>query len=569
MNLAPGLNRIWMWKCASAAQTFAVSTRHVASTQAAILRTILERNRDTDFGRRHGFGRVRDPRAFQERVPLSTFEDYSRDIEQVAAGRGNVLTRDPVLLLEPTSGTTGGEKLIPYTASLRRQFQRAVSAWIGNLFRQRPAARGGRAYWSISPAFGRRRRTTGGIPIGFDDDTAYLGATERWLARRLLAAPPELARLHDIDTLRYVTLRFLLAADDLSLISVWNPTFLTALLAPLQAWGERLEHDLRTGRLTPPGSTPIPASFAAGVTPLPRRAATIARILKSSASLSDIVPQFWPQLALISCWTDAAAALHLGELRQLFPGVEIQPKGLLATEGVVSIPLCDRPGAALAVHAHFLEFQEPNGGPCRLAHELAAGGQYRAILTTAGGLYRYHLHDLIQVVGFENQCPLVRFLGKGDRISDLVGEKLAEPFVRAAIDRALTISGIRARFALLVPVMDAPARYRLYIQEVASGGNGDTEQLSAALQTELEANPHYGYAVRLRQLASVEVDWLDPRGESAERVVERRLLATGKIAGAIKPAALDAWTGWPELFAPLVCRDHKSTTLRPTTAHTR
>src|SRR5207245_7561134 len=97
-------------------------------------------------------------------------------------------------------------KLIPYTATLRRQFQRAVAAWVHDLFRRRPAVRNGRAYWSISPAFGPPRRTAGGLPIGFDDDAAYLGTLERWAVRRVLAVPAEVALLADLETLRYSTL---------------------------------------------------------------------------------------------------------------------------------------------------------------------------------------------------------------------------------------------------------------------------------------------------------------------------------------------------------------------------
>src|SRR6185503_4354596 len=100
-------------------------------------------------------------------------------IERIGAGEKEVLTADPVNLLEPTSGSSGAVKLIPYTASLRAQFQRGIDAWIGDLLNAFPAVRHGRAYWSISPAFGIQRKSRGGIPIGFDDDTAYLGRVER------------------------------------------------------------------------------------------------------------------------------------------------------------------------------------------------------------------------------------------------------------------------------------------------------------------------------------------------------------------------------------------------------
>src|SRR5262249_4367209 len=187
------------------------------------------------------------PQSYQARVPLSTFEDYAASVRRVAAGDPDVLTAERVLLLEPTSGTTGGEKLIPYTASLRRQFQRGVAAWMANLLRHRPAVRRGRAYWSISPAFGPPRRSPGGIPIGFEDDAAYLGRLEQVALRRLLVVPPLVTRLTDLTAFRYQTLLYLLRAEDLTLISVWNPTFLTALLAPLEEWGDRLCSDLRRG----------------------------------------------------------------------------------------------------------------------------------------------------------------------------------------------------------------------------------------------------------------------------------------------------------------------------------
>ena len=85
------------------------------------------------------------------------------------------MTAEPVTLLEPTSGARSGEKLIPYTASLRRQFQRAVSAWIADLFWH--AAGCGRPGLLVdSPALGLQRQSSGGIPIGFEDDASYSGS---------------------------------------------------------------------------------------------------------------------------------------------------------------------------------------------------------------------------------------------------------------------------------------------------------------------------------------------------------------------------------------------------------
>ncbi|MEX0715097.1 MAG: GH3 auxin-responsive promoter family protein [Planctomycetaceae bacterium] len=560
MNSAWWLNTLWMERCRGEARAFRRATAAVAATQARVLNAILRRNRETEFGRHHGFAAIRGPDEYRQRVPLSNHDDYVPDISQIADGERNVLTRDPVRLLEPTSGSTSGEKLIPYTASLRREFQRGVAAWVFDLMRHRPAVRAGRAYWSISPALGQSRRTPGGIPIGFDSDAAYLGRLERLAVERLLVVPAAVSRIGDIESFRYATLLHLLAAADLALISVWSPTFLTALFASLDEWGERLADDLRRGMLRPPTASALPSIDVRPPRISARRAERVASILRSADSVDVKLHAIWPDLSLISCWTDAAAAGYVGGLRKLFPSVEIQPKGLLATEGCVSLPMLGRPAPLLAVRSHFFEFEECaaageaiDGGSVRQAHELQAGSRYSVVLTTGGGLYRYRLHDLVEVIGFENECPLLRFVGRSSGTSDLVGEKLSEIHVREVLDRVFAARGLTPGFALLVPILERPPRYRLYLQcDAAQVPSFAAEELAAAVQTGLEENPHYGHAVRLRQLGRCEVHMLDPAGESAWRIHECRLLERGRKAGDIKPAALDPNDDWASVFAPLV-----------------
>jgi hypothetical protein len=522
MSAAYWLNNAWLLASLPSALAFQRATTRVRATQTALLLDMVHENRDTEFGRRHRFASIQTTCAYQERVPLATYDDFAHAVERIAAGETNVLTRTPVTLLEPTSGSSGGEKLIPYTRELHRQFQRAIRPWIANLLRQRPGLRGGRAYWSISPAFGPRRASSGRIPIGFDDDTAYLGVFERFAAARLLAVPCSVARHSDLGAFRYDTLFHLLQADDLTLVSLWNPTFLTALLRPLEYWFDCLVHDIRCRNRA--------------------RADQVARILRNGGSRAEQLRALWPRLRLISCWTDAAAASYVPELRTLFPHVEIQPKGLLATEGFVSLPFFDVPGAALAVRSHFFEFQETSGTTaCRLAHEVERGGRYRVVITTAGGLYRYQLRDEVEVVGFLHQCPLLRFCGKADLVSDLVGEKLAEPFVRAVLEQIWRSRAVVPRFALLVPIRGTPPRYRLIAEGIEPMADFQDQ-----VQRALEANPHYRYACGIGQLAPVEIHLL--HGEDGWHLYERGCLARGQMLGNIKPVTLDPRSGWDEVF---------------------
>ncbi|MHC4401571.1 MAG: GH3 auxin-responsive promoter family protein [Planctomycetota bacterium] len=560
MKLAYWLNTAWMWKCRSETMTFRRATRAVAQTQADLLRTILRQNALTLFGHKHDFRTITDVRQYQRRVPLSTFDDYSDWIELIAAGVPNVLTRQPVELLEPTSGTTRGEKWIPYTRSLREQFQRAIAAWIADLMSRRPAVRRGRAYWSVSPSLGPPRRTAAGIPVGFDDDTAYLGRWERFAASRVLAVPPSVAKLPDVAAFRYLTLLHLVRASDLTLISVWSPTFLTTLLARLDEWHERLCFDVQRGIAIPKEVAESGRGVLVPVRsrPDPPRAAQLRSIFAACRSSAEKLRMIWPRLALISCWADGPAEWAVREVQNLFPWVEVQPKGLIATEAFVSLPLVGRLGAALSLLSHFFEFEEVSStgeggdksGALRMAHQLERGGRYRVVVTTGGGLYRYQLRDEVAVVGFENGCPLLRFLGKADCVSDLVGEKLSEPHVRQVLHRMFSSTDLSPTFALVVPVDGRPPRYRLYLQGLKEQHRSPTVvSLAESLEDGLSENPYYRYAVSLGQLAPAEVNLLDDASQSGRARYERRCLELGQRLGDIKPTTLDPRPGWAEVFA--------------------
>jgi hypothetical protein len=217
----------------------------------------------------------------------------------------------------------------------------------------------------------------------------------------------------------------------------------------------------------------------------------------------------WRNLRVISCWTHAAASLALPRLRAMYPHAIIQPKGLLATEGVVSIPIGNQ--HSLAITSHFFEFIDDEG--IHLAHELRGGHEYRVLLTTGGGLYRYDLGDLVRVNGFVGKTPSVEFVGRAGDVVDLCGEKLSEPFVRRALEQC----GVDAAVAFLAPRDD---HYALFID-----GHANADALDAALR----ANPHYDYCRTIGQLGALDV--VPIRGDKFLRAFAAKI-------GDVKPRAL-------------------------------
>ncbi len=346
-------------------------------------------------------------------------------------------------------------------------------------------------------------RTAGPVKVGFEEDSEYLGGFWKRLVDSTLAVPGTVRFAPDADSFRFATLRHLLRRRDLTVISVWHPSFLTLLMGALPRFWEDLRKDFPELRNLEPGD----------------------------------LTQIWPRLGLISCWGDGHAVLHLEEVRRMFPGVEIQPKGLLATEGFVTIPF---QGAwPLAVRSHFFEFLDEEDQP-RLAHEIEPGGVYSVVLTTGGGLYRYRLEDRVAVTGFVGRTPSLRFLGKEGHVSDLCGEKLHESFVAGVLERAFRRVGVAPRFAMLAPEEGTPPGYVLFLEADLT-----PPDLAQAVEEELAANPHYRACVALGQLAPVRVFQIERDGFS---LYLRRCRERGQRMGDVKPLALSPLSGWSAVY---------------------
>ena len=544
------LNTAWMLGCRREALAFQRATGNVRRTQEEILIQILRNNQDTWYGRQYEFSTIHSFQDFQRRVPVVDYEQLRGPIDRIATGEYEVLTKDPVTLLEPTGGSSQAEKLIPYNATLRKEFQRAISAWVFDVMRGLSKVSKGKAYWSISPWAQAPRVTDGGIPVGFNDDRDYLSTWQQWAVSRLMVIPAAVRQLNSVDNARYVTALHLLACAELSLISVWSPTFLTALIAELPEWIDSICNDLVRGQIRLPHPRSEGQSLKLSIRRDARRADQLRAAFSSTSSTAEALSECWPQLAMISCWGDASSTIYLPALRAHFPNTTIQPKGLLATEGVVSFPLLAAPGSVLAIRSHFLEFRELSDrgdpdGSVHLADELELGRRYRVLLTTGGGLYRYDLGDEIEVIDFYGQCPCIRFLGRGNDVSDLVGEKLHESFVRDVVSEVFDQFGISVRFALVSPVKCSPPRYQLFLQADPLLEPGRVAQIEERLEQLLHRNPHYRIAVDARQLQPIGVTLL--RGDGW-RIYEDAWIRRGQKLGDIKPVALDGWDGWEQAF---------------------
>jgi len=508
--------------------------------QDAQLRDILARNAQCEYGRHYGFASISSYAEFCERVPIVAYDDLRNSIERMANGEQSVLVQEPVIAFEETGGSSGGRKLVPYTAASLQSFQRGLLPWLDDLFVENPELAAGSAYWSISPACRDLRHAAGGLPIGLSNDAAYFGEDMAQAIFMSLSVPPDVGKIRNLDQWRRVTLLYLLTDKSLSLISVWSPSFILELLRFARKNVASLAACIADGRFEKLDSADDSLSLSF---PLARRSPDPQRAALVAAVLADPLPRYeriWPNLRIISCWDHASSRPYAEELRRHFPSVLVQGKGLLATEGMTSFPLCDFAMPVLALESGFYEFVGIDGLVKR-AHEVVKNEEYELLLTNHSGFYRYAIGDRVRIDGFAGNTPTLEFVGRDQLQSDLCGEKLTEAFVLQVLrkfDLGFSMLVVEAKTKT-----QAPPGYVLLVdgQQISKT---DTNEMAKEIDLALGANPQYSYARRMNQLAPLQLTrCINPQASWLALGMRN-----GQRLGDIKPPALCTRHDWRDHF---------------------
>jgi hypothetical protein len=427
------------------------------------LANVLRVNAHTAYLRQHGSPCTLQ--AFRANLPVVCYDDLMPWLARIQDGEPDVLFSDRPIAFERTGGSSGGRKLIPFSRAGLDDFQHSIVPWLRRIITRHAIT--GTAYLSISPAT-RQPEWIGDVPVGLPDG-AYLGSAAGAILAETTAVPLDVAQIADVDRWRSETLRYLREARDLELISVWSPTFLLQLLDGIE--------------------DPV---------------------------------LLWPNLKVVSCWASAASKPFADQLAARLPHAHLQPKGLISTEAVVTVP--DDSDAPVLTDHGFFEFEQD--GCLSLPHQLVPGTVYEVVITTASGLYRYRTGDLVRCTGLSvSQRPVLRFVGRGSLVSDLVGEKLTEPFVASCLE---DIPGFR----LLVPAAEGDG----YVLAAETGVPVDL----AGVERRLCHNPQYAHARRLGQLKPLRLHAF----EHLFNRYARAQIEQGVRLGDVKPAALRNERAW-------------------------
>ena len=491
------------------------------------------------------------PDAYRSRLPVVDYDDLWPYIEPLVregnATTAPTVTSQTVSMFLKTSGTTGRPKLLPVTPGYEASTDRGRRIWIERMLTEDERNALGAHLTIVSPA--HEDHTAGGLPVGANTGRIWIRQPE--FLRAFSAIPYETCGLTDFDLRYWAILRLALQRPEVGTFTTANPSTVLLICQRIMEWGPALAAAIENGSFgrefegTPMAPTwnteATRKALTRSLRPNPARAQALRDAIEEGED--GLLKRIWPDLTTVNCWQGGHAPIYLHRLGTYLRGIPIRDPGFSASEGLFGIPL--RSGTAEGVlhnSGPFMEFVPEGEGLDRtlLSHELEVGKRYQLIATTAGGLWRYNMKDLIEVTDFLESTPLVRFLSKAGGTLSVTGEKVTVEHAVGAAAAVVEEFGVD-NLCATVEFSDPP-RY-----VVAVEGEGDRAKIAAAWDACMSRlNIEYREKRASGRLGPPRVELVPPGAFHAWR---RRRVEAGAPDGQVKLPPLlpnlDAMTSGP------------------------
>jgi hypothetical protein len=396
------------------------------AAQATQLARLIQRARDTRFGRDHGFARIRTIADFQAAVPLRNYdafhaEYWQRDFPFMI----DVSWPGRIPYFAASSGTTtGATKYIPVTDEMNAANRRAIFDMLSHHVAHRPQSRvlGGKNFMLGGST--ELKQLAPGVQAG--DLSGIAAAEVPWWASARYFPSPELALIGDWEKKTEMLAQRSLAEDIRTVGG--TPSWLLLFFERLRA-------------LNPDAAGRLVDYYPA-----------LELLVYGGVNFAPYRGQF-----------EALLAGSHAELREVYP----------ASEGFIAV--ADRgPGEGLRLlldNGLFFEFVpvEALESPAPVRHvvgEVELGINYAVVVTSCAGLWSYILGDTVRFVG--RIPPRIVITGRTAHSLSAFGEHLIGEEIDDAISaaaRAVHASVADYTVGAVVPARAGDVGYHLYIVE--------------------------------------------------------------------------------------------------------
>ncbi|MBM3995365.1 MAG: GH3 auxin-responsive promoter family protein [Planctomycetes bacterium] len=456
------LVKILSWPVKRRLAAFEAATETPEKAQFELLQTILSNQANTGFGKDHAFAKIRTLADYRKAIPIRGYDYVEPYMQRVLKGDTNALLADQTIhMFAMTSGTTATRKFIPVTDQYLDDYKRGWNLWGLGVYRDHPEVRL-RPILQMSGDW-QEFTTETGIPCGAV--TGLTAQMQMWIIRWIYCVPAIVGKVKDPAAKYYLALRLSIPRH-VGMIIAANPSTLVNLARTGDAEKESLLRDIHDGTLSKRFDIPndvryeLSSSIASAD---PDRVKELEEIIRRTGTLYP--KDYWPTECVIGNWMGGSVGAYLRHFPKYYGETPVRDVGLIASEGRMTIPMNDGTSSGvLDVTSHFFEFIPEDEGdrpdPTVLsAHELEVGKSYYILMTTAYGLYRYNIFDVVRCTGFFNKTPLVEFLSKGAHFANITGEKVSEHQITAAMGEVLRELNLNLTAFSVAPCWDDEMPY--------------------------------------------------------------------------------------------------------------
>ncbi len=409
---------------------FIQKTRITNAVQEQFLRNVLAAYQNTELGRSYKIGEIKTIDEFRSRIPVLPYSSYEPFCDRIANGEQNILTSEAVVYFNLTSGSTSKQKLIPVTKRFQNSLRQANLTSIGFLHE---------ALKSQGRKFGKLLATNsvqlvGTTSGGIDYGPASVGVLRmgKFVYEQLFAHPYETLQPADSLARHYICLLFALRNPNLRGIGANFPMLVLRICNYLELYAEDLIKDLETGEiaswlnLEPEVRFLLERQMVAN----PRRAVQLREIYKSNGILTPKLA--WSNLSFVATARGGTSDFYFERFPAYFGDTPSFGAVYSSAEGTFSINhALNNDGSVLAIESGFFEFipqdqWEAEHPQTLLATEVKLGELYRILVTNYSGFYRYDIGDVVEVVGFYEQAPMLVFRYRRGGLLSSTSEKTTE-----------------------------------------------------------------------------------------------------------------------------------------------
>lgn len=457
------------------------------------LRQILKENADTEYGKKQGFSKIEDLKDYKK-LPLTDYNDYKEDVIRMMQGEENILTAYPVKYFLTSSGSSK-QKLIPMT---QKGLNSGFDVFYGVSLPNDPE-------WEMS-----KHLHTSMVRTDENDKVTFLSCAHFLNERKNIpgffdkfVGGETFMFTKEIGDAWYVKLWLALAEAELkSIYSIYQYDILLLLQYFKEHWNEIL-YDMEHKKI--PEDIEISQGMREKLLEIPLpEAEWFAHVRKEcEKGFEGIVKRIWKNCCMVNGIGGQVFGTQGKVLKYYLGDIAVHYFAYASSEAPIGIAIeAEDDSYVFIPHSCFVEFLElEEDKNTKWIDELEVGKKYELVITNFCGFYRYRLLDVVEVIGFYGESPILRFAFRKNQAVNIAGEKTNMEMIADTIREAAEQFGEHIEeHSICVDETVMPNRYCFFLEGDLKGAKEDYQNfLDKAL---CEKNRDYEDLRQLGQVAA-------------------------------------------------------------------